>query len=831
VNTSTATIHRSVFHFNYASDDGGALYSDLSKVVYHGSTLISNYASSGAAVAHQFSDIAITNTYILARDDSSTQIESVASVSVSLVCSSSCPVGTYGQCEAVGSCYSCSIGECHKCPSGTYSSSTGAVSISFCLPCEKGTFSNALGALNCTTCQKGYYASAKEDDTDGIGATSRAKFCVPCPAGKHQLENSSYYCEECDVGSFSAEGSKKCTSCAPGKYAGSKGRADECADCPEGKFSRNSNATACDRCQSSKSSKSGDTWCAYCEEGYYRKGTICKECPENAECPRGTTVQSIEIDEAYWRVDTESIDILPCTVDASAWSPCKGGNVSSGYCEPHSHGPYCSVCNREYYKTSPAESCKSCNGTGRFTFDTRSYVLLGIVSLIGFALLWWMRLKYKGVSGQQFIDMRNTYGLFKTKLKISATFAQVATSFPAQFGVVYPQMFRNICEQLAFIFSFKIYPSIPTSCLYGTEEHQYLYRLLFETLAPLMVICLGFLYYVTKRCLFSRNDKDRIDQLNEFSMFWFLLFTYLIYPLCSTVVLTVFHCDSITPEEKYMYADYTTSCNSKVYRTMVFYALIFVFIYPLGCPFMYFSLMWYRRSKINPILPTTGKRARMTESPSDVELAVTLRLEWHELAPLTFLFDSYEPGFWWWEILVCAERLLLTNANIYLMAQPVLQPFVVLVIALVSVKLYSLLDPYILDSDDLFAEIKEWATVAMVIFTLIFQIHEASGDRIPTSISIMLITTLLSVFGIFAYFCLATIATEVSYFQSVALHLLPKNTERIKRLCYSRRAGARRKSLTTDEGVSSRTSAEEERSTEQGHLNGISIEMAIAQSI
>lgn len=162
-------------------------------------------------------------------------------------------------------------------------------------------------------------------------------------------------------------------------------------------------------------------------------------------------------------------------------------------------------------------------------------------------------------------------------------------------------------------------------------------------------------------------------------------------------------------------------------------------------------------------------------------MAVALRHENHELVPLEFLFESYEPQYWWWEVLVCAQKLLLTNANIYLYDQLLLQPFVVLILALVSVKLYSSLDPYILDSDDLFAEISDWAIVALVIFTIISQVHQKLGMKIPMSISVILTTTLLAIFGLLSYFCLKTIVTHVSFFQDMAKNMFPKTTEGIKR--------------------------------------------------
>lgn len=171
----------------------------------------------------------------------------------------------------------------------------------------------------------------------------------------------------------------------------------------------------------------------------------------------------------------------------------------------------------------------------------------------------------------------------------------------------------------------------------------------------------------------------------------------------------------------------------------------------------------------------------MTDSLSDVKLAVALRESNHTLQPLAFLFDSYEPRYWWWEVSVCIERLLLTNFSIYLYNQPVLQPFIVLAITLVFVKFYSHFDPYTLDSDDLFAEISRWAIVANVILLIIIKVHEEMGIKIPAATYAMLMMILLTVFGVFICFCLQTINADMSAFKRLAKYLLSEATKETRR--------------------------------------------------
>uniref|UniRef100_A0A7S2HAK5 Uncharacterized protein n=1 Tax=Octactis speculum TaxID=3111310 RepID=A0A7S2HAK5_9STRA len=156
----------------------------------------------------------------------------------------------------------------------------------------------------------------------------------------------------------------------------------------------------------------------------------------------------------------------------------------------------------------------------------------------------------------------------------------------------------------------------------------------------------------------------------------------------------------------------------------------------------------------------------------------------------------------------------MTNAQIYVAGQPLLRPFVVLIFALVSVRVYSIHDPYILDSDDLFAEVKEWSTVAIVIFSIINQMYAQLDTKIQAGSNIMLTAALMVVFGVFAYFCLKSIGTEVSFFTSMFTRLFPRTTEMIKKWSTDT------KDPTVDESDSDLTSVVEEHSDSNQESTG-----------
>mmetsp|Transcript_22530 Transcript_22530/g.30807 ORF Transcript_22530/g.30807 Transcript_22530/m.30807 type:complete len:189 (-) Transcript_22530:231-797(-) len=117
----------------------------------------------------------------------------------------------------------------------------------------------------------------------------------------------------------------------------------------------------------------------------------------------------------------------------------------------------------------------------------------------------------------------------------------------------------------------------------------------------------------------------------------------------------------------------------------------------------------------------------------------------------------------------------MTNLNIILPTEPQLRVFLALVLALGNVKLYSQLDPYIDDTDDIFAEVGKWSTVLMIIFSIILQCGAVKSAS--SGVGLVLVTLLASVMLFFFGFCLYTISSELAELPAQILKLFSKTTE------------------------------------------------------
>ncbi len=82
-----------------------------------------------------------------------------------------CPAGSYSTLNS---------STCTKCPAGTYSPTTSAVSQDACIGCEAGSYSGASGASSSDTCM----LCAVDEYSTVVGGASSA-VCETCPTNSH----------------------------------------------------------------------------------------------------------------------------------------------------------------------------------------------------------------------------------------------------------------------------------------------------------------------------------------------------------------------------------------------------------------------------------------------------------------------------------------------------------------------------------------------------------------------------------------------------------------------------------------------------------------------
>jgi hypothetical protein len=203
-----------------------------------------------------------------------------------------------------------------------------------------------------------------------------------------------------------------------------------------------------------------------------------------------------------------------------------------------------------------------------------------------------------------------------------------------------------------------------------------------------------------------------------------------------------------------MTADYSVSCTSSRYYFAFIWALGMIFIYPLGCPALYFYLLYTHRVGISTRNPSTSFFFFSNENE--------MTAEERKIYSLRFLFHSYHPHLWWWEMIETANRLLLTGLLVLIEQGSAIQIVIGILLSLLFIHLYDHFHPF---DDHVIATIKnisQWQIFFVFFIALLFKANFSSIDSTAlTGILIVVIfLNLLLDFMKILYSLLVTPVTE-----------------------------------------------------------------------
>jgi len=138
--------------------------------------------------------------------------------------------------------------------------------------------------------------------------------------------------------------------------------------------------------------------------------------------------------------------------------------------------------------------------------------------------------------------------------------------------------------------------------------------------------------------------KERKDQVR--AQFWKLsLFgLFLVYPSVSATVVQLYRCH-LVEGEWYLVADYRMLCYDSEWWGYGILGFVAFLLYPIGIP----GLFW--------VLLRLNMEVLHDDAHPDYESV-------HD--KLGFIYSSYEPQAWYWELVELAQKFLLTGVVIFL---------------------------------------------------------------------------------------------------------------------------------------------------------------------
>ena len=173
---------------------------------------------------------------------------------------------------------------------------------------------------------------------------------------------------------------------------------------------------------------------------------------------------------------------------------------------------------------------------------------------------------------------------------------------------------------------------------------------------------------------------------------------------------------------------YSVSCGNAYYKGGVAWAVVAVIVYPIGVPMMYLWLLHshkheiMNRNKPKPTPPSisndtndeTANESSVTEIANPIANVVIAKAPTvaapivglsQEALRLEFLFKSYKPEYWYWEVVETYRRLMLTAVLSVIATGSGSQVVASMSISMVYIKIYGYYQPYAVGDKNTLAEI------------------------------------------------------------------------------------------------------------------------------
>jgi hypothetical protein len=359
-----------------------------------------------------------------------------------------------------------------------------------------------------------------------------------------------------------------------------------------------------------------------------------------------------------------------------------------------------------------------------------------------------------------FLWIKMKFGSLTVKIKIMVATFQVVASTAVVISVAMPERFSkfaNVVNLLNLNFS----SLFQFGC---AGRYTYFDTVLFTTLSPVAVavffVLLIFCEYGYRTLI--KKSRQPLETLAEKYLVALFYLSYFILPSVTTTVFKLFLCTNIDPNQEdpgnddyFLTADMSISCHSVLYKKYITFAVTMIALYPIGIPLLYFTLLYRNKDEIadrdcvisepettvdnndrkkspktklvqvrmSPRASSTSKTGEddSTRLAAKVETVGVVYVLSPSAARLSFLWEAYEPRFWYWEIIETTRRIMLTAVLSVLDPGSSGQSIVAVLIALLYIKVYGYFNPYREDSDDILSETGQFQIFFTFFCALIIQ--------------------------------------------------------------------------------------------------------------
>jgi hypothetical protein len=236
-----------------------------------------------------------------------------------------------------------------------------------------------------------------------------------------------------------------------------------------------------------------------------------------------------------------------------------------------------------------------------------------------------------------------------------------------------------------------------------------------------------------------------------------ILTGFIFFSPASVKIFQTFVCDEFEDGTRTLVADSSVDCDTDKHIVYTTYAVCMLFVYPIGIPLYYFRNLYRVRRLINPPASTVVSEEESVLISNSVirQGKIRVRAGYDNIQKISFLYDSYTPEMWFFEVVECFRRLFLTAVPILFLRSSVMQVILILLISLGCSAMYMQVHPYAKDSDNSVAKCSSWAISLTVLGSLCLKVdlteevsyaEELIGAlMIIINVSVVLLTLVASV--------------------------------------------------------------------------------------
>ena len=262
------------------------------------------------------------------------------------------------------------------------------------------------------------------------------------------------------------------------------------------------------------------------------------------------------------------------------------------------------------------------------------------------------------------------------KFKIFVSMFQITSSMPSVLALTFPPFFRRVASIFGFL-NLDIVKNLGLSCHF--KDVDYVDYLIMMCVGPIL-LCVLLLAMYGLHLLWLRHKKASYDEVLRVYAKYLLVFlmgTYFALPSISVYIFQMFSCQDIDPdavspgENLYLRTDLSIKCGSDRHQIGTSLATGMIFLYPVGIPVFYFCMLY----QVKEGIINRGEK-----------ISHVLRMA---MMPTSFLYSSYHPQFWYWEIVETFRRICLTGVLVLVAQGTSVQIVVTLLLTLIFIKVRS----------------------------------------------------------------------------------------------------------------------------------------------